>query len=78
MERDAQELPPFRWGDRYDLAGIAVGLLVGIVLLLAGAGVWLALALAFAWVNLLAFTLRRRAGVPRATLWQRARHRHRS
>jgi O-antigen/teichoic acid export membrane protein len=77
MPRDARELPPIPWGDRYDLSGVVAGLVIGVVLFLVGAGVWLALALALATVNLLAYTLRRRAGVPQATLWQRVRHRRR-
>ena len=77
MARDEQELPPFRWGDRYDLAGVGVGVAAGVVLFLVGASVWLALVFAFAAVNLSAFELRRRAGVPQATLWQRARQRRR-
>jgi hypothetical protein len=42
----------------------------GVVLFLVGASVWLALGLAFASVHLSAFALRRRAGVPQATLWR--------
>jgi hypothetical protein len=77
MARDEQQLPPFRWGDRYDLAGVGVVLAVGVVLFLIGVSVWLALVFAFAAVNLSAFGLRRWTGVPQATLWQRARRRQR-
>jgi hypothetical protein len=75
MPRDDEALPPFRWGDRYDIVGVAVGVVVGVVLFAIGAGVWLALTFGFASVNLSSFALRRRAGVPQATLWQRARRR---
>jgi hypothetical protein len=77
MPRDAQQPPPLRWGDRYDVAGSVTGVLVGVVVFFVGAGLWLALTFALATVNLLAYALRRRAGVPQATLWQRARHRRR-
>jgi F0F1-type ATP synthase assembly protein I len=64
-------------GDRYDLAGVVFGLLVGLVLFAVGASVWLAIVFAAAGLNLSAFALRRRAGVPQATLWQRlGRRRH--
>jgi len=73
MERDDEELPPFRWGDRYDLTGVIVGVVVGVMLFAVGASVWVALAFGAAVVNLSAFALRRRAGVPQVMLWQRAR-----
>jgi|tagenome__1003787_1003787.scaffolds.fasta_scaffold20455627_2 hypothetical protein len=78
MRRDEQEPAPFRWADRYDLVGVVAGVLAGVALLVAGTSVWLALALGFAVVNLLAFALRRRAGVAQTTLWQRARRRRQS
>lgn len=70
-------MPPFRWGDRHDLAGVIVGVVVGVALFVAGTSAWLALASGAAVLSLLAFALRRRAGVPQATLWQRARQRQR-
>jgi membrane protein implicated in regulation of membrane protease activity len=57
--------------------GVVAGVLVGLVLFLVGAPWWLALTFACSLVNVLAFALRRRAGVPQATLWQRARQRRR-
>ena len=57
--------------------GVVAGVVVGVVLFLVGASVWLALVFAFASVNLLAFGLRRRAGISQATLWRRARQRRR-
>jgi hypothetical protein len=76
MERD-RGLPSFRWGDRYDLLGLATGAAVLIVLLLAAASVSAALGLALGVAGLSAFALRRRAGVPQVTVWQRlARRRH--
>jgi hypothetical protein len=71
------EVLPFRWGDRYDLVGLAVGLSVGVMLLAVGASVWLALAFGGAGVNLTSFALRRRADIPQGTQWQRARRRRR-
>jgi len=50
---------------------------LGAILLAVGADVWLALGLGAVLCNLSAFALRRRAGVPQATLWQRARRRRR-
>src|SRR4051812_16390377 len=35
--RREQQLPPLRWGDRFDLAGVAAGVLVGVALFLVGA-----------------------------------------
>jgi hypothetical protein len=67
------EPPPFRWGDRYDLVGLGIGALVGAVVLLVGASIWLAIALLAATMNVASFALRRRAGVPQLTLWQRSR-----
>jgi hypothetical protein len=69
------EPPPFKWADRYDVIGIAVAALLVTVLLLVGASVWLTIALAAAVVNLTSFALRRRAGIPQVTLWQRWRMR---
>jgi hypothetical protein len=78
MRQDEKNLPPFRWGDRYDLVGVVAGVLVGVVLLGVGLSVWLALAFGFSTVNLWGFALRHRAGVPQETLWQRARQQRRS
>jgi hypothetical protein len=76
MERD-RGIPPFRWGDRYDLLGLAAGAAVLIVLLLLAVSVWGALGLALGVTGISAFALRRRAGVPQVTVWQRlARRRH--
>jgi type IV secretory pathway TrbD component len=77
MERDEQPLPPFRSGDRYDLGGLAAGAALCAILLVVGANVWLALGFGAGIANISAFALRRRAGVPQATVWQRARRRRR-
>ena len=66
---------PFTWGDRYDLVGLAAAALVVAPLILLGASVWLAIALAAAVMNLTSYALRRRAGIPQVTLWRRWRTR---
>ena len=65
----------FSWGDRYDLIGLAAAALVAAALVLLGASVWLVLVVAAAAMNLTSYALRRRAGNPQVTLWQRAAHR---
>jgi hypothetical protein len=74
---DRDELPPFRWLERYDLAAVVVGLLLGIGLVAVGASVIPAIAVGAGSVPLIGFALRRLAGVPQVTLWQRAKHRRR-
>ena len=69
------EPPPFKWADRYDLVGLVVGAVLVGALVLVGASVWLTVAVACAAVNLTAYALRRRAGIPQVTLWQRMRMR---
>lgn len=61
MGQDGRERPPFVWGDRYDLMGLVVGVLIGVALSVVGMVVWLALTFAFAAANLSAFAFRRRA-----------------
>ena len=65
---------PVQVGDRYDLVGLAVGVVLAGALVLAGASVWLTIALGCAAVNLTAYALRRQAGIPQVTLRQRWRH----
>jgi hypothetical protein len=77
MERD-QGMPPFNWADRYDLVGLALGVAVVGALVLIGASVLLAIVFGCAALNLTAYALRRRAGIPEATLWQRWRHARRA
>jgi hypothetical protein len=72
MRSEEEELPPFKWVDRYDFAGIAIAVLVGAVLLILGAHVWAAIGFAGGIAGIAAFALRRRAGVPQVTLWRRA------
>jgi hypothetical protein len=60
--------PPFIWGDRYDLAGVVLGATVLCVPLLVDASVWAAIPLGAATMNLAAYLLRRRAGVPQMFL----------
>ena len=62
------EPPPFRWGDRYDLIGSAAGAALVAALVVVGAPVLLAIVLGCAALNLSAYALRRRAGIPQATL----------
>jgi len=64
---------PFIWGDRYDLFGLALGVVTAGALALLGVPVLLAIVLGCAVVNLTAFALRRRAGIPLVTIWQRMR-----
>ena len=68
------DTPPFTWGDRYDLVGIAIGLPLVAVLAIGGVPVLLALVFGCAAMNLTSYALRRRAGIPQVTLWQRWRH----
>jgi F0F1-type ATP synthase assembly protein I len=69
------ELLPFRWGDCYDLAGIVVGVGIGVMLVAVGASVWLAITFGCPGVNLTSFALRRRAGIPQLTLFESVRRR---
>jgi hypothetical protein len=72
------EPPPFKWGDRYDLIGLALGVAVLGVLVVVGMPVLLAIPFGTAATNLTAYALRRRAGIPQVTLWQRWRHARRA
>ena len=77
MERSQATSPPFRWADRYDLWGLVVGAVVACALLLAGGSVWVVLGFGVVSAGLAAYALRRRAGVPTLTIWQRlAQRRH--
>jgi hypothetical protein len=67
------EPPRLSWGDRYDLVGLALGLALLAALVLVGAPVLLAIVFGCAATNLTAYALRRRAGIPQVTLWQRMR-----
>jgi hypothetical protein len=69
----SMEPPPFKWGDRYDLIGLAVAAVLVAVLLLVGASLPLTIVLGCAALNLTAYALRRHAGIPQVTLWQRMR-----
>jgi len=71
------EIPPMRWADRYDAIGATLGVMVILVVLVAGGSVWSAVLLFAATVGVSAFALRRRAGVRQVTLWQRAWYRRR-
>jgi hypothetical protein len=68
------EPPPFKWADRYDLAGLGLALALVAALVLVGVPVLLAIVFGCAALNLTSFALRRRAGIPQVTLWQRWRH----
>jgi hypothetical protein len=68
------EPPPFKWGDRYDLIGLGVAVALAAALLLAYVPLALTIVLGCAALNLTAYALRRRAGIPQVTLWQRMRH----
>jgi len=68
------EAPPFTWGDRYDLIGIALGLPLVAVLAAVGVPFLLAVVFGCAVMNLTSYALRRRAGIPQVTLWQWWRH----
>ena len=72
------EPPPFKWGDRDDLIGLAVAAALVGALLLAGASVLLCIVVGAAAMNLTSYALRRRAGIPQMTWWQRAAHRRRT
>ena len=72
-----QDTPPFIWGDRYDLAGLALGVAALAILLLVGAKAWVAIVLGALTMNLAAYLLRRRAGVPQILIWQRLARRRR-
>jgi hypothetical protein len=63
--------PPFVWGDRYDLVGLGVAAVVVVVLVVVGAPMLLSIVLGAAALNLTSYTLRRGAGIPQVTLWQR-------
>jgi hypothetical protein len=67
------EPPPFKWGDRYDLIGLAVAAGLVAALLLADVSLGLTIVFGCAALNLTAYALRRRAGIPQVTLWQRMR-----
>lgn len=67
------EPPPFRFADRYDLIALVLALAVVAVLIALGVSVWLVIAAGGATVSGAAFLLRRRAGVPQATVLQRLR-----
>jgi type IV secretory pathway TrbD component len=66
-------VPPLRWADRYDGYALVLAASVVAVVLVAGASVWLAIVLGAVITPVGAYLLRRRAGVPRTTLWQRRR-----
>jgi hypothetical protein len=70
-----QELPPFWWFDRYDLIGLAIAVALAAVLIALGVSIWPALLAGAAAMSGAAFLLRRRAGVPQATIVQRLRRR---
>jgi hypothetical protein len=67
------EPPRFKWGDRYDLIGLAVAAALVGALLLADVSLALTIVLGCAALNLTAYALRRR-GIPQVTLWQRMGH----
>jgi hypothetical protein len=60
--------PPYKWGDRYDLIGLAVAAGLVAALLLADVSLALIIVLGCAALNLTAYALRRRAGIPQVTL----------
>jgi hypothetical protein len=68
------EPPPFKWGDRYDVVGLALRAALLAALVLVGAPVLLAIVSGCAAMNLAAYALRQQAGIPQVTLWQRWRH----
>jgi hypothetical protein len=68
------EPPPFKWGDRHDLIGLAVAAALGAALPLADVSPALTIVFGCAALNLTAYAFRRRAGIPQVTLWQRLRH----
>ena len=70
--------PPFTWGDRHDLIGLAVAAVLVAVLLLADVSLGLAIVFGCAALSLTAYALRRRAGIPQVTLWHRWRHARRA
>jgi hypothetical protein len=69
------ESPPFKWGDRYDLIGLAIGLVLAGVLALVGVPVLLSIVFGSAALTVSSYVLRRRRGSPTVTLWERWRTR---
>jgi hypothetical protein len=70
-DRAQDTMPPFRWGDRHDVVGLSAGLIVAAVLWAIGAPWWWIVLGCACVTSACAFLLRRHAGAPQVTIWQR-------